>query len=326
TMLDQGKLPKIDMETSIQSGQVVDYIPGVFDTMDELGVALIAADGYQRPKDGSDGYRWSFYIHELVNKYPERFIPTANAGTNPNWARQKGGSEKHFIDQMERYVRAGVYAHMGELEFRHYMSSSQCRDKRRDRNVDIPLNGKNGRRLFTLAALTSVPFVIHLEAEDRPLEELEEMLKDYPGAKVIVAHFAQIRHPEKQKRFTPAYVRRLLSRHANLYFDLANGQPNRKYRCAGKDNKATLTGDTTLWKGGPGHQSDTLKPEWRAILGDFSKRFVFATDYGGGRPPLPVFLRQKVDNFRRIVRDLPEPAKHDIAYRNAWKLLTGKDW
>ena len=51
TMLDQGKLPKIDMETSIQSGQVVDYIPGVFDTMDELGVALIAADGVELPSN-----------------------------------------------------------------------------------------------------------------------------------------------------------------------------------------------------------------------------------------------------------------------------------
>ncbi|NQU58365.1 MAG: amidohydrolase family protein [Rhodospirillales bacterium] len=326
SMLDQGKLPKIDMETSIQPEQITDYIPGVFETMDDLGVALFAADGYQAPKDGSDGYRWSNDIRELVNKYPDRFIPTANGGTNPNWLKEKGGAKKHFIDQMEGYVRAGVYAHMGELEFRHYMSSSQCRKKRLDRDIDIPINNENGHRLFQLSERTGVPFVVHLEAEDVALDGLEEMLKAYPKAKVIVAHFAQIRHPEKQKRFTPDYVRHLLSSYANLYYDLATGHPNRKYTCTGKDNKAMLIGDTVLWKGDEGKQTDTVRPEWRAILGDFSDHFVFATDYGGGRPPLAIFLKQKVDNFKRIVRDLPEPAKHNIAYRNAWKLLTNKDW
>jgi hypothetical protein len=28
----------------------------------------------------------------------------------------------------------------------------------------------------------------------------------------------------------------------------------------------------------------------------------------------------------RIIRDLPEAAKHNIAYRNAWHLLTGRAW
>jgi len=40
SLLDQGKLPKIDMETSIKQKQVADYIPDVFETMDELGIAL----------------------------------------------------------------------------------------------------------------------------------------------------------------------------------------------------------------------------------------------------------------------------------------------
>jgi len=53
---------------------------------------------------------------------------------------------------------------------------------------------------------------------------------------------------------------------------------------------------------------------------------VVGTDYGGGRAPLPDYLNSKVENIRLILRDLPTAAKHDIAYRNAWKLLTGREW
>jgi len=295
--------------------------------MDELGIALFAADGYQAPKDGkTKGYRWGYYVRDLVNRHPDRFIPTANGGTNPNWTGQKGGKKKHYIDQLEKHVRAGVYVHMGELEFRHYMSSSQCNRARTDRDVDIALNSENGHRVFKLAAETGVPFVIHLEPEDAQLAQLHEMLTAYPKAKVMVAHFGQIRHPEAQQNFTPDTMRKLLSSYPNLYYDLATGRPNRKYKCTGTSHADVLEGDTVLWQGRDGAQSDVLRPEWRAILTEFSGRFVFATDYGGGRPALKSFLRDKVDNFNRIVRDLPTEAKHNMAYKNAWKLLTGKAW
>lgn len=326
-ILDQGQLPKIDMETSLQPDHVAKYIPAIFETMDKLGIALLAADGYQRPKDGASGYRWSTYILDLVNAYPARFAPTANGGTNPNWLKEKGGKDDDFIDQMERHVRAGVYAHMGEFDFRHYMSSGQCKKGRTDRDSAIDLTGKNGHRVFRLSAETGVPFVIHMEPEDAPLDQLQQMLNAYPKAKVIVAHFGQVRHPELQKRFTPDNVRKLLAEHQNLYFDLSTGQPNRTYKCAGVDNKGALIGDTVLWKkSANGRQSDTLKSAWRDILSDFSDRFMFATDYGGGRPPLDEHLKQKMENFNRIVRDLSGAAKHDIAYKNAWKLLTNTDW
>lgn len=325
TLLAQGKLPKIDMETSLQEDHVADYVPGVFDTMDDVAIALTAADGYQREKDGSSGYRWSTYILDLVNRYPDRFAPTANGGTNPSWLQQKSG-DGQFIDRMEEEIRSGAYAHMGEFDFRHYMSGHQCKGGRTDRDNTIAMDSPNGRRVFALSAETGVPFSAHLEPEDAALDGLEAMLAAYPKAKVIVAHFTQIRHPEIQKRFTPAYVRGLLDRHPNLHFDLAIGHPNRAYKCAGPNNDGVLKGDAAIWEGGAGTQTDTVKAEWRAILTDYSGRFVFATDYGGGRPPLPGYLRDKVANFERIVRDLPDAAKHDIAYRTAWKLLTGGEW
>ena len=71
---------------------------------------------------------------------------------------------------------------------------------------------------------------------------------------------------------------------------------------------------------------DELEKKWKKILVEFSDRFVFATDYGGGRKPLDEYLTKKVNNFNNIIKDLPNEAKHKIAYKNAWYLLTGKNW
>jgi hypothetical protein len=316
SLLDRGVVPLIDLETTLPADDGERYLGDSLKVMDEVGLALVAFDNPQAPPDGkTQGYRWNYYTRRLVNAHPDRFIPTTNGGFNPNWLTQKGGRPIDFIDQLETVVRAGIDVYIGELEFRHFMSDHQCKQQNWSRDVTVPLNSPNGHRVFKLSAETGVPFGVHLEPEDEPLQQLEEMLAAYPKAKVVVAHFGQIRHPERQKRFDPELVRRLLGTYSNLYYDLSTGHPGRRYNCTGEF-------DTVLWQ----DQGGTLKPEYKAILTDFSTRFVAGTDYGGGRIPLPVFLRVRVDNLRLILRDLPENAKHNIAYRNAWKLLTGKDW
>ena len=77
---------------------------------------------------------------------------------------------------------------------------------------------------------------------------------------------------------------------------------------------------------GGGAKDPRLKPEYKDILTQFSNRFVFASDYGDGRAPLAYYLNHKVQNFNKIIRDLPKEAKHNIAYKNAWYLLTGRNW
>jgi len=321
SFLDRDVVPLIDLQSSLKRGAGENYLDDAMAAMDDLGIALIAFDGYQakkpkKKKNRKKGYRWSYYIHQIVNAHPDRFILATNGGTNPNWLKGKGS----FIDQLEDHVRSGQYPIIGELDFRHYMSNSQCKNDRTDRDTDVPLDGENGERVFKLSAETAVPFVIHHEPEDHALDALEKMLKAYPKAQVIVAHFGQIRFPEKQRRFEPDLLRRLFSTYSNLYYDLSVGSPGRRYRC----NNEVL--DTVIWRRDGGGQTDTLKPEYKAILTEFSRRFVAGSDYGGGRAPLPSFLKGKVANIRLILRDLPAEAQHDIGYRNAWRLLTGKEW
>jgi predicted TIM-barrel fold metal-dependent hydrolase len=317
--LDRGVIPLIDLESSLPQRDANNYLVDAMRRMDKLGVALIAFDGQQRPHAGRSndgGYRWSNYIIQIVNAFPDYFIPATNGGTNKNWLEQKDS----FIAQTEQQVKTGQYPIMGEFDFRHYLSSHQCREGRQGRDNDIPLTSANGRRVFRLSEQTGVPFVIHLEPEDRPLADLETMLAEYPKARVIVAHFGQLRFPERQRRFTPERVRHLLATYPNLYYDLSTGFPGRRYEC----NKGVL--DTVLWEDSLLGQGDRLKPAYKAILTEFSQRFVAGTDYGGGRKPLPAFLTDRVANLRLILSQLPEEARHNIGYRNAWSLLTGRPW
>ena len=321
SFLDKGVIPLIDMESYLPRENGKEVLRRTMRVMDDDGVALMSLSGYQAPRDGkTKGYRWGYYIHQVVNAHPGRFILTTNKGGNRNWWAQKGGKPQHFIDQLERQVRGGDYPFIGEIEFRHYMSNAQCKAGKTHRDLDIPLNGKNGHRVFRLSAATGVPFSIHLEPEDSPLDALEEMLGAYPKARVMIAHFGQIRHPERETRFGPALVRRLLDDHPNLYFDISVGEPGRQYQCADRPL------DTVFWETRFGQQTDTVKPAYREILTKYSDRFVAGFDYGPANRQSERFLRSRIANIRLIVRDLPEGAKHDIGYRNAWRLLTGRDW
>ena len=319
SFLDRGVIPLIDMQSSLKGRQGDSFPEDAITAMDELGIALIVFDGRQAKRRSSEqrGYRWGYFIHELVNAFPGRFVLATNGGTNKNWIRNKNS----FINQLETQIQSGVYSLIGEIDFRHYMSKRQCRDGRTDRDLDKPLDGDHGRRVVELSAQTGVAMVIHLEPEDAPLAALEKMLEAYPKAKIVVAHFGQIRHPDRQSKFGPGLVRRLLTNYPNLYYDLSVGRPGRTYKC----NNDVL--DTVIWQDGDyGQQKDVLKPEYKKILTEFSTRFVVGFDYGGGRGPLAYFFERRAAIARLIQRDLPEQARRNISYRNAWRILTGRAW
>ena len=200
------------------------------------------------------------------------------------------------------------------------MSNAQCKTDKTHRDINIPLNGPSGHRIFKLSSTTGVPFSIHLEPENLALDTLEEMLQTYPKANVIVSHFGQIRHPEKQQRFGPKLIEHLLMTYINLYFDISTGEPGNIYKC----NNVL---DTGIWDDdGRGGQTDRLKPEYKKILQKFSERFVVGFDYGPINRQSAEFLNSRIENIRLILRDLPDEAKHNIGYKNAWLLLTHKPW
>lgn len=323
SFLDRGATPLVDLLSFLSREDSESVIRWTKQVMDEEGVALISFAGYWAPGEpGSKGHRWDYFIHRVVNTDPDRFILTTNKGSNKNWWQQRSGTPWDFIDQLEEQARRGDYALIGQIEFRHYPSNAQCKADKTHRGIDIPLNGPSGHRVFRLSDETGLPVSVHLEPEDASLDALEEMLRAYPKAKVILSHFGQIRYPEKERRFGPDLVRRLLTTYPGLYFDLSTGEPGRHYTCG---THRVL--DTVIWQEGKhGRQENTLKPAYKLIFAQFSDRFVAGFDYGPSNRQSADYLRERIDNIRLILRDLPDEAKHNIAYRNAWSLLTHRAW
>ncbi len=323
SFLDKDVIPLIDLLSFLPREGSKPVMRWTKKVMDEKGVALISFAGYWAPKEpGGKGHHWDYFIHRVVNADPDRFILTTNKGGNKNWWKQKNGNPWDYIEQLEQQVLGGDYPFIGQIEFRHYMSNAQCKAGKYHRDINIPLNGAAGHRIFKLSSTTGVPFSIHLEPEDSALNKLKDMLQAYPKANVIVSHFGQIRHPKRAQRFGPKFVEHLLLTYPNLYFDLSNGEPGRMYKC---DDHRVL--DTVIWNAdGQGGQKDSLKNDYKDIFIKFSDRFVAGFDYGPSNRQTADFLNRRIENIRLILRDLPDEAKHNIGYRNAWFLLTHKAW
>ncbi len=323
SLLDEDMVPLIDLLSFLPRENSKPVIRWTKEIMDAEGVALISFAGYWAPKEsGGKGHRWDYFIHRVVNADPDRFILTTNKGGNKNWWNKKSGRSWDYIDQLEEQVLSGNYPFIGQIEFRHYRSNAQCKAGKVDRDIDIPIDGPLGHRVFQLSAASGIPFSIHLEPENSALTALQKMLQSYPKAKVIVSHFGQVRHPQKESKFGPKLVEQMLTDYPNLYFDLSTGEPGRVYKCG--DHRVL---DTVIWEGGRwGSQTDSLKKEYRDIFIRFSNRFVAGFDYGPANRQSADYLKQRIENMRRILHDLPDEAKHNIGYRNAWHLLTKNAW
>ena len=321
SFLDKNVIPLIDLLSFLPRENSAPVIQWTKDVMDEEGVALISFAGYWAPKSsGGKGHRWDYFIQRVVNDAPDQFILTTNKGGNKNWWQQKSGRPWDYIEQLEQQVLGGDYFFIGQIEFFHFMSNAQCKAGKAHRDINIPLDGPSGHRIFKLSSTTGVPFSIHFEPENSALVTLEDMLKTYPKANVIVSHFGQIRHPDRQQRFEPKLIEHLLATYPNLYFDISTGEPGSIYKC----NHVL---DTVIWDDdGRGGQTNRLKSEYREILLKFSDRFVVGFDYGPVNRQSVEFLNRRIENIRLILRDLPEMAKHNIGYKNAWLLLTHKHW
>jgi hypothetical protein len=323
SFLDKNVIPLIDLLSFLPRENSKSVIRWTKDVMDKEGVALISFAGYWAPKEpGSKGHRWDYFIHRVVNADPDRFILSTNKGGNKNWWKQKSGRPWDYIEQLEQQVLGGDYPFIGQIEFRHYMSNAQCKAGKTHRDITIPLNGPLGHRIFKLSSVTGIPFSIHLEPEDSPLDALQKMLQTFPKAKVIVSHFGQIRYPEREQNFGPKLIEHMLMAYPNLYFDLSNGEPGRVYKC--NDHRVL---DTVIWgDDGRGGQTNSLKKEYKDILIKFNDRFVAGFDYGPSNRQTADFLKRRIENILLILRDLPDEAKHNIGYKNAWYLLTHKTW
>jgi predicted TIM-barrel fold metal-dependent hydrolase len=295
SMLDKNALPIIDVEYH-HGGKI--EIERLISRMDENNVALTWLGPNER-LGSEDSLR-------LNQKYPDRFVPTTVHGDGPLWH----GNDKGFLENLRIDVRSGKYFAMGEFEARHYPSSTN------DRDVHMPVDSETMQVVFELSNETGIPFLIHHEAEDALFPELERMLAKYPKAKVVWCHVGRNRNPETWKRFRkPDGVREMILKYPNLYFDLVQSKPGSKYRGTGYPDAIMYDSSFIGFN---------LNSEWKKLFEEFPDRFVIGSDVNTGRFEN---YDRVIDTFRTIVlKNLSKDVAEKIAFKNAWKLMTGADW
>lgn len=298
---EKGVLPLVDIESS--------YSPNKLDArlfarmMDEQGVALLAFSPEVGGKEVKEGKLWSDHPRRLISVDPWRYIPTTTAGIHPAWTEKPG----EFLDEQIQHAKKEAYPLLGEFEFRHYPSPRQIKRGESFRDVAIPINGPHGRRLFAFAQESGIPFQIHYEIEDGLLAPLEEMLKEFPGAKVIWCHLAQIRYQKRSKEYGPEYVETLLKKYPNIYFDLAFGGPDSEYPGSGELH-------ARVWENSLGR----VKPGWVKVISENPWRFLAALDLGGDRMD---DLPKPVRTLRLFLESLSPEVREIVGYKAPWKML-----
>ena len=293
-----GVMPLIDIESTLDEDLDMRSLARQMDTE---GVALIAFSGFARGRGWSDAARYA------VAADPWRYIPTGDGGLPPEFRN----TPVEFVHTTRERIAQDGYPLMGEYEFRHYPSPDQIQRGNLKRDEDLPIDGTAGHLLFQFAADSGIPFQIHQEIEDRYLPPLEKMLAQYPKARVIWCHLAQMRYQARNTVYGPDYVRKLIERHPNLYFDLFSGPPDHVY-------PASREYPGKYWDRATGR----LTPEWAKLIADHPWRFMTALDLN---PFIMQAFSRKVAMQRAVLDSLPEAVREIVAYKAAWKLLFGEE-
>jgi predicted TIM-barrel fold metal-dependent hydrolase len=295
-----GVIPVIDVEHHWGAKMPIEALIA---KMDKAGVALTWLG--QNERNGSA------HVFPDAARFPTRIVPTTIHGDGKRWH----GRDLTLLDELAADTASGRYFAMGEFEARHYVSSTN------DRDVHLPVDSESFERVFRIAEATGLPMLLHHEAEDRLLPELERMLARHPKAVVIWCHVGRNRDANTWTVLPrPDGVRDFIRRFPNLYFDLNQSPP-------GGRHKGTRQLDSVLYdrvnpdKGGDNQPDAVLSDEWRVLFEEHPERFLFGSDVNTGRWDN---YERVAENFRWLVlKRLSRGAAEKIAWRNAWRLMGG---
>jgi predicted TIM-barrel fold metal-dependent hydrolase len=143
-------------------------------------------------------------------------------------------------------------------------------------------------KLFDLAASRGVPVIIHEELTDAAVKQLDAALAAHRKTTVVIAHGGE---------GPPARVDGLLSRNANLFFDLSGMHFQRK---------PALASET-----GP------LDPAWKAVIEKHPDRFLMGIDVWAPRLFEPATLDTLMAWTRRVLGELKPDVAERVASKNA---------
>lgn len=293
-MQGQSRLPIIDIEHH-WGGKIP--VKELIDKMDRNDVALTWLGPNER-----EGSKSSLNV---CSQFPDRLVPTTIHGDGPLWH----GKDQTLVRELHADVLSGEYFAMGEFEARHYVSSTNNRD------IHMPLDSESFHGVFKAAEESGTAFLLHHEAEDALLPELEKMLTLYPRANVVWCHVGRNRDPKTWKEFPSVEgVRKFIKKYPNLHFDIVQGGPKSVFPPTGA-REAILYWD---------REPASLRPEWIQLFNEFPERFLIGSDINTGRWQNYDKLMQR---FRvSVLGSVNSEAAEKIAFKNAWRLMSGEEW
>lgn len=178
---------------------------------------------------------------EWVRRYPDRFIPMAGKEAVREFIRSNGEQAwtlrvpgvLAYIQQLGAALKAGQFKGIGEINVFGGAAGAVAG------NV-FPADSLLMRRFWSLSVAYRVPVIIHMDARDETIAEMERLLTSDRRGTLVWGHVGGAE---------PTVVRWLLKLHPNLYADLT------------------------------GRARDVLgNAEWKGLFEEYSERFVLGTD------------------------------------------------
>jgi predicted TIM-barrel fold metal-dependent hydrolase len=242
----------------------------------------------------------------LAERYPGRFFPLVGMQRPLLTGAHKWQSPDREVDRLieetERKLASGKFVGIGEFIVRHWSYSRGPHAEQEN-----PIYSTFMRRMSAIAARFEVPMVVHMEGYPVLVDDFSKLLAEHPNVRFVWAHNCG--------RSKAPVIRGMLTRHPNLFCDLAN-----------MTNVAGTTGYGTGWPRMEEftaliEQDGVLFPDMRALYEEFPDRFMLGMDIAHAPGNNPHNYSRRVNRFRELLGQLkPETAKK-LAETNAIRIF-----
>ncbi len=208
----------------------------------------------------------------------------------------------NLIPKIKAALAKKYYVGVGEYLAKHFAyNPGKCAER------DHPIDSKLLRAILSAIQDFDKPLLIHMEGHPDLVRDLGKLLTEFPKAKVVWAHNCGRSHP--------GVIRTMLSKHKNLFCDLANmGGGGPGYGIAWP----RLESYTFL----PADNYNKLVPEQRDLMNDFADRFMIATDEAHNNGQRSNIQYRRMSEMRDFLYQLKPEAREMIAYKNAIRIFS----
>ncbi len=229
----------------------------------------------------------------LASHYPEHITPAIRTKGRPYEIESA-----IYYDNLERQVANGRFSAMAEILLYHARKGNKAPE------YEVYPEDNRVRAALKHAVENQWPFVVHIEfgslgekKKKRFMEQLEQMLYQYPGHPFVLTHMGQLKSVE---------CRRLIENHDNLHFH------------TGWTNPAAVKSSNQPWV--DIFKGKHIAPQWQDLFIQYPERFIFALDNVFAEHWTTSLYEKQMVYWKAGLTELPIQVAHLIAHGNAERL------